>query len=176
MELDKKSIQVFILILVAVLVGLAFATSIADTIYETSHVYTQTNESVSIAALRYGVQPNVRQNISLATDFNKLSSTTITMYNATNGKLINTENYTVNLTGINKGYNTYSIYLINTTQWGGGKENTTLITYSYYPENYIPYSNARNILNLIMMFMALIILLIVIDYVLGGKLGELIKR
>lgn len=176
MELDKKSIQIFILILVAILVGLAFATSIADTIYETSHTYTQTNESVSIATLRWGVQPNVHENISLAATYNKLSTTTITMVNATNGKVITSGNYTVNLTGNSKNYDTYSIYLINTTQWGAGKENTTLITYSYYPENYVPYSNARNILNLIIMVMALIILLVVIDYALAGKLSEIIRQ
>jgi hypothetical protein len=162
------------MILIVVLVGIAFATSVADSIYEQSNTYKKTNESIYLNATRFKAQPTVYSNISIAIANNKLSSAVITMYNATNGKLITTGNYTVNLTGLNKGYNTYSIYLINSSQWGAGKENITYITYNYYPESYVPYSNARTILGLIVLFMALMILLIVIDYVLDGELRALV--
>lgn len=174
MGLDKKGIQVFILILVAVLIGLTFATSIANDISGQSNVVTRTNESIYINSTRYGSQPTVYENISIAISYNKLSSETITMVNATSGLVINTGNYTVNLTGITGGYNTYSINLINGSQWGTGKYNITYITYSYYPENYVPYDNARAILGMIVLFMVLMLLIVVIDYILDGDLRALI--
>lgn len=174
MGLDKKGIQVFILTLVAVLIGVTFATSITNDVSQQSNTNTMTNESIYLNATRYGVQPNVHENISISIASNKLSSTTIVMVNATSGLVINTGNYTVNLTGLNGGYSTYSIYLINGSQWGTGKYNITYITYSYYPENYVPYSNARDMLGLIVLFMVLMILLVVIDYVLDGELRALI--
>jgi hypothetical protein len=176
MGLDKKGIQVLILILIAVLVGLAFATSIADNIYEQSNTFTKTNESIYINSTRLGAQPNVNQSMALSLANPKLSSTTIVLSNSSDGSVIDTGNYTVNLTGTSGGYDTYSIYLINGSQWGIGKYNLTYATSSYYPESYVPYSNARTILGLITIFMALMVLLVVIDYVTDGGLRDLIRR
>lgn len=177
MGVDKKGIQVFILILVAVLIGLTFATSITNDVAQQSNTLTKTNESIYINSTRIGItQPNISQIVALSLANPKLSSTTIVLTNVTDGSVINTGNYTINLTGISGGYNTYSIYLVNNTYWGSGKTTTNLTyaTYSYYPENYVPYDNARTILGMIGIFMALMILIVVINYVLDGGLKALI--
>jgi hypothetical protein len=160
----KKQIGVFLLVLIAVMIGTAFLISIANSTFEQTNTYTVANESQSIASARDAANGVISTVVyEVANSYRVTGQTPISSFvlRASDGSTVTAGNYTLNNNG------TYT--LVNTTFWVGTAANTTYRGYVFKPANYVNDGTSRTIIPLIILFCALGILAVVLSQVFSGE-------
>lgn len=160
-----KGLKFLFTLVVLILIGLAFFIEIGHGVKEQTSDLIETNETIDLSVARLA-SSNVNESWEVLIDNPDLSSTTIVMANGTDGLVITTGNYTVNLTSTGN----YTIYLINTSYWAVDYiVNTSVITYSFYNENYVEFSNARAMLNILLIISAVFLFGAVVAWIMKNK-------
>lgn len=159
----KKDIGIFLLITIAVLIGVTFLIASANSVKEQTSSLSEADETLSIAAARLAGSHNINSSVtlSLARATTRKNGTLIENFVLTNstGYVIGGGNYTLNTTSGTLTLSSSAIYW-NTTQT---YSNVTLADYDYYTPNYYG-GTAGTVTTLIIVFGALAILVVVFVY------------
>ena len=136
-------------IFIGAIIVVTFMTPIADRVVESTALQTNTNQTITIAAINATVTLTGRANTSL-----------ITIVNATDAK-----DWSANYTVLTKNSAGVLGIFLKTEQAAGdvGQAGTSAnVTYTYKPQGYIEESGGRAITSLILIFAALAIVVFII--------------
>ena len=153
--MEEKYIKGIIIATIAVLVGLAFWSTVGSSIGTLAVIQTSTNASFTFPA---------NGSTSDLTTCGQLNTTTITVYNYTNntgavggaGALVGSTNYTVTQAAGTDGYLSARVTCTAlATNWVCGY--ATNVTCNYQPRGYITEGGGRSVALLIPVFLAILI-------------------
>ena len=152
----KKVIQGILIAFIAVVIGIVFFTTAMDDIYEQRNAWTIANETLDISTARAGGTAGNGINVTHLNLTNDDVESVVVILNSTYSEFTVTTDYVFNNTDDTINFQNSSV-LYNYTD-----SNTTYVTYTYLPDNYVKNSTTRSILPLILLFMALGIIAVVL--------------
>jgi hypothetical protein len=151
----KNTLGVLIIVVVALIIGVPLLSSISNSTYENTHIYSVTNESITFANTS-NTKSVFETKITDVTYFGNntvdSSSSLDTLINFTYGGVVRVDGKSIS-----------------------NQSATYNISYMYEPLNYVNSSTSRTLLNLLPFFYALGILAVALMYVFKSELMDMFR-
>jgi hypothetical protein len=171
---------VFVFILIASTLGIAFLIAAANSVADSTNRVTVVNEGLDISSARIaggGINESKELSIANLPTSWKLSVSECLPGATGNGFVL--KNQSATTMAATTDYIVYSrgnLTLKNVLNLNRSSHNITNLSYYYCSENYVPGSNNQSVLGLVILFFSIAIVVTVIVYFLKGKSYDKITR